>query len=457
MTDETPQEELRLSKFSNADRLLYNRHVEETAKALLAQQQQGGRPPAYGIGAEEPRHERPLEEMLETVMRTDPSDDLPETEADAEHQAARIEKPNAPSIQYSRYQPEPPQIYEDMEPEQSQPAAPSKLFDELTAAQTWVEPQPSQPVDRFSFLQVEAFSLPPNPSPSFGGQEPAATSNTLPAIVSQIRTSASRSLVPLRDKVSSFDSAKWKRRILATAGVTARIIRRSPSFTVGKIRTARRYYYNAAMVFHRRVGDRSIERMLFEKSGLVSPFADALNKSDKHPHYSGPIPKAAFGWAMAGLPGDLRGYAFIDFRADNGRTLLLATAYGFDYAIGYAFDESSFNALQLNVAQFPRSKMVCRDVRPVRGDVDGVTIPPQPLVLFFGDSLIESHLEIVIGHVAASYRLNPRPIHLIFENLKQDVVRPYADAFARVPLPLSPRIKTMLFNPAKTRFYRSLV
>ena len=72
------------------------------------------------------------------------------------------------------------------------------------------------------------------------------------------------------------------------------------------------------------------------------------------------------GWALSALPADLKRYAFVDFEAGNGRTLLLAARRNFEHAIGYTHDSESSAMLEMNLAQYSRSYMSCRDVRALR-------------------------------------------------------------------------------------------
>jgi hypothetical protein len=171
----------------------------------------------------------------------------------------------------------------------------------------------------------------------------------------------------------------------------------------------------------------------------------------------GPIPKKLLDWALSALPPDRKRYAFIDYRAGNGRTLLLAARHNFEYAAGYAFDAEGTETLEMNLAQYPRSYLACRDVRALRGDRDGVVIPAQPAVLFFPDGLSEGHLDIILNYVTASLRLEPRPVYLIFENAGRECGREQMSLFEKVSLPLLNQAKVFLFAPVSIAVYRSKV
>ena len=210
---------------------------------------------------------------------------------------------------------------------------------------------------------------------------------------------------------------------------------------------------------HRHVFDRRTERLLFCKTPLLEVYhvEDTEKGLEKSFFYQGPIPKKLLDWALSALPQDLKRYAFVDFRAGNGRTLLLAARHNFEYAAGYAFDVEGSETLEMNLAQYPRSYLACRDVRALRGDRDGVLVPSQPSVLFFPDSLSAGHLDIILTNVTTSLRLDPRPIYLIFENAGRERSREQMGLFEKVPLPLLNQAKAFLFAPVSIAVYRSKV
>lgn len=234
---------------------------------------------------------------------------------------------------------------------------------------------------------------------------------------------------------------------LAAAGLLRRAFR---------LRDWRCRYLALLSFIHRRIFDRRIERLLFIKTSGPSPTVETEADGWKAFCYHGPIPSMVFNWALSALPANLKHYAFVDFRAGNGRTLLLASRRNFEHATGYAPDTESCAVLEMNLAQYSRSYMSCRDVRALRGDRDGMSIPLQPAVLFFPNDLGASHLPIVLSHLAASMRLNPRPVYLIFENSGPEQELEQMLLFRRVSLPLVNRLKARLFSPANVAVYKSL-
>lgn len=207
---------------------------------------------------------------------------------------------------------------------------------------------------------------------------------------------------------------------------------------------------------HRHVFDRRSEQLLFYKT----PSLDAVqvSETDEGPQktffYQGPIPKLLLDWALSALPRDLTSYAFVDFRAGHGRTLLLAARHNFEYAAGYAFDAHSAERLEMNLAHYPRTALTCCDVRALRGDRDGVIIPSQAAVLFFPDSLSLGHLDIILTNAVSSLRRD-QPLYLIFENAGREEESEQLKLFEKAPLPFYNRLLASFFAPGKIAVYRA--
>ncbi len=250
----------------------------------------------------------------------------------------------------------------------------------------------------------------------------------------------------------------------AADGFRRRLANAATTFA-GIIRQLRRWLrprdwhcrYLAVLSFiHRHAFDRRIERLLFIKTSGPHSGMEKGDDGQSVFRYRGPIPGVVLNWALSASPADLKRYAFVDFRAGNGRTLLLAAARNFEHATGYAYDSESCAVLEMNLAQYSRSYMACRDVRALRGDRDGISIPSQPAVLFFPDSLSLGHLGAVLSHLSASLRQSPRPIYLIFENSGPERGRDQIRLFRKLPLPVLNRMKARLFSPSNIAVYKSL-
>jgi hypothetical protein len=234
----------------------------------------------------------------------------------------------------------------------------------------------------------------------------------------------------------------------------------------------RRSYLRALVPIHAMVGDRPYEKLLFRKTrtdqtkadlaqaDLADGAADTRLEAERAAGpvvYDGPIHAYVLDWVLSGLASDFRGYAFVDFRAGRGRTMLLASMRNFDRVIGFEYSQDNLDDAKLNISQFPRSLMTCRDVECWRGDGAGITIPKQPLVLFFPNAYRERFMALILSHISASYRLNPRRIYIILENPPKDPLAGQEDIFHEHKLPAVVRLKLKFFSPVALSAYRSLV
>jgi hypothetical protein len=215
----------------------------------------------------------------------------------------------------------------------------------------------------------------------------------------------------------------------------------------------RRRYGKALALAHGRVLDRRLEQHFYIPSRKAERFSPDTERGIL---YEGPVPVAAFDWVMSALPKDLREYTFIDFRAGLGRAMLMASQRRFEAIIGYEYGPAAYDDLQMNIAQFPRSRMVCRDVQCYRGDRSGVSIPDQPCVLYVANAWREEFLDGIMTYLGQSYRHKPRPLYLILENVDEKVALPKNGIFYRLELPLAEKLKLRLFSPMDFQLYRTV-
>ncbi|WP_125461595.1 MULTISPECIES: hypothetical protein [Rhodomicrobium] len=213
--------------------------------------------------------------------------------------------------------------------------------------------------------------------------------------------------------------------------------------------------YNRALVFgHTRIADRKLEKLFFVptlKSQAIGP------APDRGVHYDGPVPAAVFDWVMAAMPADLRQFAFIDMRAGRGRATLLAAKRNFNRIVAYEYDPELFDDLTMNVAQYPRSLMACRNIDCRRADIDGIRLPDQPCVIYFSGSWREQMIPGVMDYVRQTYRQSPRRLYVVLENVCDETGLAGDNIFERLEPALGDRLKLRLLSPMDFRLYRSSV
>ncbi len=217
-------------------------------------------------------------------------------------------------------------------------------------------------------------------------------------------------------------------------------------------REIRKRYSKLLILGHTRIADRKLEQLFFvptRKSEVLDP------APDRAIHYDGPVPAAAFRWVMKMMPEDLRQFAFVDVRAGRGRTALLASKWSFNRILAYEYDPQTFDDLEMNVAQYPRSRMTCRNIDCNRGDIVGISLPNQPCVIYFSGAWREPMMAGVMDYVRDTYRQSPRRIYVILENVAEDTALAKDNIFDPMDPPLADRLKLRLLSPMDFRVYRS--
>jgi hypothetical protein len=211
--------------------------------------------------------------------------------------------------------------------------------------------------------------------------------------------------------------------------------------------------YNRALVFgHTRVADRKLEDLFFISTRTGESIDPAPERGI---HYDGPVPAAVLDWVMSVMPADLRQFAFVDVRAGRGRTSLLAAKWNLNRIIAYEYDAQIFDDLQMNIAQYPRSRMACRRIDCYRGDVDGIRLPDQPCIIYFSGAWREPMIDGVMSYVRETYRQSPRRVYIIFENIDEQTALGADGIFEAVEPKIAERMKLRLLSPMDFRIYRS--
>jgi hypothetical protein len=218
-------------------------------------------------------------------------------------------------------------------------------------------------------------------------------------------------------------------------------------------REIRRRFSRLLAFGHAHLTDRKTEQLFFVPSRMVERFDPA---PDRGIHYDGPVPVKAFEWVMSFMPDDLREFAFIDVRAGLGRTSLLAARYNFKRIAAYEYEPKLFDDLQMNIAQYPRSRMVCRNIDAHRGDIDGIVMPDQPCIVYFSNAWREPMIEGVVNYISDTYRQSPRRIYIILENTAADTALEQSNIFDPLEAPIAERLKLRLLSPIDFKVYRSI-
>lgn len=267
----------------------------------------------------------------------------------------------------------------------------------------------------------------------------------------------------------------WVRRI-ATGGArgVARTAAKSRRFLVQRIlprikrvslwllkqldpRTWAAAYKRTLIFLHSAIFDRKANSLFFITTrGHVNPQSLTIpSRMRASAHVYKPTPKLVFDWAMSALPEDVRKWSFVDFGAGRGRALLLASHYPFESITGAEIARELHDDCEMNIAQYPRSLMKCRNVECQRMNATGLPIPDQPTVFYFFNPFDDTVLEQIIDRIVKSHVRQKRDLVLICVDMPKNKIIASAGIFQPSPLGRKTRLKAALFSPYAIEVFRT--
>jgi hypothetical protein len=220
----------------------------------------------------------------------------------------------------------------------------------------------------------------------------------------------------------------------------------------------RQDYKNYLHLLHESVLDRPTETLFFAptKEPVALAGLTIRGKNREHGHDYRPTPCKIFEWTLAAIDSDFSKLTFVDHGAGKGRVLLLASEHPFAAVGGIEFAEELHDNAVMNIAQYPRSRMKCRNVECVLDDAAEVGPPPGESVHYFFNPFSREVFAEVLLNLEASYRKRPRRFYLILvDPIALDLVD-RSGVFMRLELPPLERLKLQLFSPYEVAIYRSL-
>lgn len=216
-------------------------------------------------------------------------------------------------------------------------------------------------------------------------------------------------------------------------------------------------YRRGLLWLHRRLFDRHIEDLCFVTATKPLPPTSLKITGENHPQHQpdAPTPQLVFRWAMESIPEKLSEFTFVDFKARRGRALLLAAHYAFQNIIGLEQSDKFHKECEINIAQFPRSLMKCREVECLRRDAISYELPEQPSIYYFSGYFDPVILSKVLSQITRSHTLNPRRIYLVCVNLTEQKLIHEQIIFRPVQLRGLCGLKLALFSPHQLSIYRT--
>ena len=219
----------------------------------------------------------------------------------------------------------------------------------------------------------------------------------------------------------------------------------------------KRDYRRGLLFIHQALFDRTVERLTFVASDKPTPLSEL--KVSSLTHISGsvykPTPRLVFQWAMESLPEQPERFAFVDYGAGRGRVLLLASHLNFDKIIGIESAEQLHNDCEMNIAQYPRSLMKCRDVECILQDTRAFDLPKGPTIFYFCHPFDEQIMSEAIERIARSYDRDPRRLYIVCVDLPDLQVVEKWGIFSPFYLPGLQILKLSLLSPYSVSIFRT--
>ncbi|HET7852778.1 MAG TPA: hypothetical protein VFK91_08535, partial [Methyloceanibacter sp.] len=148
--------------------------------------------------------------------------------------------------------------------------------------------------------------------------------------------------------------------------------------------------------------------------------------------------------------------SFVDYGAGKGRVMLLASQYPFTQVGGIEFAEELHDNATMNIAQFPRSRMKCRNVECALDDVVNIKPLDEAAVHYFFNPFGPEIFAEVLRGIVASYHARPRRLYVILIDMDAAELMHKTGVFQEVKLPPAERMQAQALSPYTIAVYRSL-
>ena len=201
---------------------------------------------------------------------------------------------------------------------------------------------------------------------------------------------------------------------------------------------------------HENVLDYAIETLFFVPTkgrvALEGLTVRGGNRASGHDYR--PSPYFVFEWALSAVDEDFSRFSFVDYGAGKGRVLLLASQHPFTAVGGIEFAEELHDDATMNIAQFPRSRMKCRNVECVLDDAVKIGAVDGDAVHYFFNPFSPEVFAEVLNGIVASYHEHPRRLYLILidHGWRPSSCRRLACSSA-LKLPLAERLRAQAAQP----------
>ena len=120
---------------------------------------------------------------------------------------------------------------------------------------------------------------------------------------------------------------------------------------------------------------------------------------------------------LSALPVKPGGFTFVDLGSGKGRTLLLASDFGFQKIIGVELLAELDAIAKQNIARYHGEQQKCFAIESQAGDARAFAFPPEPTVVYLFNPFPEHVLQTVLANLRRSLQESPRQAFVIYHNL----------------------------------------
>ena len=163
-----------------------------------------------------------------------------------------------------------------------------------------------------------------------------------------------------------------------------------------------------------------------DTGGAVEPEALTVVSGDAAAGftYTGTPPTVAFLW-LRELPSP-EAFTLVDLGSGKGRVLLLGVEHGFRRVIGVEFARELHDAARRNILAAGAEATV----ELVLGDAGAYRFPYDPLVVYCNNPFDDRVMRQVLENLERSYEERPRPIVVVYQQLRTEPSRHATDNLA---------------------------
>ena len=304
---------------------------------------------------------------------------------------------------------------------------------------------------------------PPHPDIDAAPASKAEAANA--AELEAVRSQVAERIAGLADKTADLTKQATSSAVAASKVGIAKAAKIGRETVIPKVRERtrpdrlRKDYRDFLLWLHANVLDSAIERLFFVPTKGHVPLAGlnvrGNNRASGHDYK--PTPNFVFKWALAAVAEeDISRMSFVDYGAGKGRVMLLASQYPFTQVGGIEFAEELHDNATMNIAQFPRSQMKCRNVECVLDDVVNITPVDGAAVHYFFNPFGPEIFAEVLKGIVASYHARPRRLYVILIDMEAAELMHKTGVFQEVKLPPAERMQAQTLSPYTIAVYRSL-